>query len=61
MRQTADAGPEPHPRAWLTRKQTATALQYVEADIPAYFSYARQFTLCDNYYTDVAGPRRPTT
>src|SRR5216684_7243013 len=44
---------------WLTRKQTATALQYVEADIPAYFSYARQFTLCDNYYTDVAGPSTP--
>ncbi len=44
---------------WLTRKQTATALQYVEADTPAYFSYARQFTLCDNYYTDVAGPSTP--
>ncbi len=44
---------------WLTRKQTAVAQQFVEADIPTYFSYARQFTLCDNYYTDVAGPSTP--
>jgi phospholipase C len=44
---------------WLTRKQTAVAQQYVEADIPTYFSYARQFTLCDNYYTDVTGPSTP--
>jgi phospholipase C len=33
--------------------------QFVEADIPAYFAYARQFTLCDNYYTEVAGPSTP--
>jgi phospholipase C len=44
---------------WLTRKTTAVAQQYLEADIPAYFSYARQFTLCDNYYTDVTGPSTP--
>jgi hypothetical protein len=29
-------------------------LQYSESDIPAYFSFARQFTLCDNYFTKVA-------
>jgi phospholipase C len=28
-------------------------------DIPAYFSYARQFTLCDNYYTEVASQWEP--
>src|SRR5262249_24095617 len=28
-------------------------------DIPAYFAYARQFTLCDRYFTDVAGPSTP--
>jgi phospholipase C len=47
-----------HP-AWITRKTTATKAQFVEQDIPAYFSYARQFTLCDNYFTDVAGPSTP--
>jgi len=45
--------------AWLTRKTTAVRAQFVEADIPAYFAYARQFTLCDNYFTDVAGPSTP--
>jgi len=45
--------------AWLTRKTTAAALQYTESDIPAYFRYARQFTLCDNYFTAVAGPSTP--
>jgi len=45
--------------AWLKRKTTAAKEQYLEADIPAYFAYARQFTLCDNYFTDVAGPSTP--
>ena len=45
--------------AWLTRQTTAVREQFVEHDIPAYFAYARQFTLCDNYFTDVAGPSTP--
>lgn len=45
--------------AWLMRKKTAAHVQFVEQDIPAYFAYARQFTLCDNYFTDVAGPSTP--
>jgi len=45
--------------AWLTRQATAVREQFVEKDIPAYFSYARRFVLCDNYYTDVAGPSTP--
>ena len=45
--------------AWLTRKTTAVRQQFVEADIPAYFAYARQFTLCDHYFTEVAGPSGP--
>src|SRR5438552_6071386 len=60
--------PNPPPRdpnhrhdAWLTRKTTAVGEQFVEQDIPAYFAYARQFTLCDNYFTDVAGPPPPNT
>ena len=45
--------------AWLTRKTTAVRTQFVEKDIPAYFAYARQFTLCDNYFSEVAGPSTP--
>ncbi|MDA4125592.1 MAG: hypothetical protein OK452_00100 [Thaumarchaeota archaeon] len=58
--------PNPPPRdpnhthaAWLTRDTTSVREQFVEQDIPAYFDYARKFTLCDNYYTDVAGPSTP--
>ncbi len=43
----------------MTRKTTAVRQQFVQQDIPAYFAYARQFTLCDNYFTDVAGPSTP--
>jgi phospholipase C len=45
--------------AWLERATKAVKLQYKETDIPAYFSYARQFTLCDNYFTEVASQSEP--
>jgi phospholipase C len=45
--------------AWLTRATTSVREQFVESDIPGYFEYARKFTLCDNYCTDVAGPSTP--
>lgn len=45
--------------AWLTRKTTAVRQQFTAKDIPAYFAYGKQFTLCDNYFTDVAGPSTP--
>lgn len=45
--------------AWLKRSTNAVKGQYIESDIPNYFSLARQFTLCDNYFTDVAGPSTP--
>jgi len=45
--------------AWLTRRTTAPRLQFRERDIPAYFAYAQQFTHCNNYFTDVAGPSTP--
>ena len=32
---------------------------YREEDIPNYFTYAREFTLCDNYFADVLGPSYP--
>ncbi len=62
MPRSPNPPPHDHPHshgAWLTRVTTAVRQQFVEADIPAYFAYARQFTLCDNYFTDVAGPSTP--
>lgn len=63
---TMTRSPNPPPKdpdhrhaAWLTRKTTAVRQQFLEADIPNYFAYARQFTLCDHYFTDVAGPSTP--
>ena len=47
-----------HP-AWLTRAKTAPRVQFFEADIPKYWAWARFFTLCDSYFTDVAGPSSP--
>ena len=46
-------------QTWLQRDALAARQQYGEADIPAYFAYARQYTLCDQYFTDVAGPSTP--
>jgi phospholipase C len=51
--------PDHRHKAWLNRAQGAAREQFIESDIPAYFAYARQFTLCDNYFTDVAGPSTP--
>ena len=63
---TMPRSPNPPPKdsphthaAWLSRKTTAVRTQFVEQDIPSYFAYARQFVLCDTYYTDVAGPSTP--
>ena len=60
------AAPDPPPHdqphnhaAWLNRAKDAVHLQYKETDIPAYFAYARQFTLCDNYFTEVASQSEP--
>lgn len=53
-------GDPPHNHAaWLNRAQGAVRQQYKETDIPAYFAYARQFTLCDNYFTEVASQSEP--
>jgi phospholipase C len=58
------ANPPPHDpghthKDWLNRANTAVRQQFLQTDIPAYFDYAKQFTLCDNYFTDVAGPSTP--
>ena len=50
----------PHDHAaWLRRATGAVRQQYHEADIPAYFAYARQYTLCDNFFTQVASQSEP--
>ena len=53
------ADPNHRHAAWLSRDTTAPRVQFQQADIPAYWRLASQFTLCDNYYTDVAGPSTP--
>ena len=60
------ASPNPPPQdpdhrhgAWLTRDKTAPRVAFPQSDIPHYWGYAKQFTLCDNYFTDVAGPSTP--
>lgn len=46
-------------KAWVNRNNKPVKEQYHESDIPDYFALAKQFTLCDNYFTDVAGPSTP--
>jgi phospholipase C len=45
--------------AWLARAKNAVKGEYHQSDIPNYFALAKKFVLCDNYYTDVAGPSTP--
>ena len=46
--------------AWMVRDQDqAHQVQYSRNDIPTYFALADQFTLCDHYFSEVAGPSTP--
>jgi phospholipase C len=46
--------------AWEKRASDQVhKVQYVESDIPPYFALARQYTLCDHYFSEVAGPSTP--
>jgi len=45
--------------AWLARATGAVREQYQQADIQSYWSYAQQFAICDNFYTDVASDSTP--
>ncbi len=63
---TLERAPDPTPSdprhdhvAWLERATGAVRQQYTEGDIPAYWAYAQQYTLCDNYFTDVASQSEP--
>jgi phospholipase C len=45
--------------AWLKFDTAAVKQQYSQSDLSDYWNLAKQFTLCDNYFTDVAGPSTP--
>ena len=50
----------PHDHAaWLRRATGAANEQYGQPNIPNYWRYAQQYTLCDKYFTAVAGPSTP--
>ena len=52
--------PDHEHKAWEQRAhEQRYRVQYSENDIPAYFALARQYTLCDNYFSEVAGPSTP--
>src|SRR3989454_820636 len=52
--------PDHRHEAWLRRAgDSAHRVAYAESDIPGYFPYAREFTVCDNYFSEVAGPSTP--
>ncbi len=62
MAPASDPPPHDNPhshRDWLNRAKIAVHQQYSQKDIPTYFSYASQFTLCDNYFTEVASQSEP--
>jgi phospholipase C len=47
--------------AWLAAQAPGGGLrlQYGKKDIPAYWAFAQQYCLCDNYFTDVASQSEP--
>jgi phospholipase C len=54
------ADPNHTHEAWEARAtDTAHKVQYSEHDIPPYFALARQYTVCDRYFSEVAGPSTP--
>jgi phospholipase C len=58
------ADPRHDHAAWLSAEagapgEGALKEQYGKKDIPAYWAYAQNYTLCDNYFTDVASQSEP--
>jgi phospholipase C len=46
---------------WMTRfSDTRYMVQYGQADIPGYWDLASKFTLCDHFFSEVAGPSTPS-
>ncbi len=60
LAQDPPSSDHPHTHAaWLNRANFAAREQYAQANIPNYWRYAQQYTLCDKYFTEVAGPSTP--
>ncbi len=52
--------PDHRHEAWEARASDTThRVQYGDHDIHPYFALARQYTLCDRYFSEVAGPSTP--
>jgi phospholipase C len=52
--------PDHKHQTWMVRASDQRyRVQYGEADIKGYFDLARRFTLCDHYFSEVAGPSTP--
>jgi phospholipase C len=52
--------PDHKHQTWMARAgATEFKVQYGRKDIAPYFRLAEQFTLCDNYFSEVAGPSTP--
>ena len=46
--------------AWEARAtDQAHRVQYDATDLPTYFALAKQYTICDHYFSEVAGPSTP--
>jgi len=47
--------------AWLKARGASGGVkqQHLVSDIPAYWAFAQQYVLCDNYFTDVASQSEP--
>jgi phospholipase C len=52
--------PDHRHQAWEARANDQTHMvQYNQNDIPTYFALAEQYTICDHYFSEVAGPSTP--
>ena len=52
--------PDHKHQTWMARATDQRyRVQYGQSDIPGYFDLARRFTLCDHYFSEVAGPSTP--
>src|SRR5262245_50363199 len=52
--------PDHKHQTWMKRATDAKhKVQYTSADIAPYFALAEQYTLCDHYFSEVAGPSTP--
>ena len=52
--------PDHKHQTWVQRaNETRYRVEYLENDIPGYFALARQYALCDRYFSEITGPSTP--